>query len=94
MEFEDQLNAAQEQRYNSAILMNIGNDMIERTTVVLSKYKVVPIDGNTRHRLSYMGNGDPVHEACIPHRIPRACVQRITCVIDYRCTHLACALIN
>ena len=34
---------------------------------VFSHYKVVPMD-----RLAWTsGNGDPMHEVCVPHRIPR-----------------------
>ena len=39
---------------------------------VLSQYELF-IDQNTRDHLARTtGNGDPIHEVCMPHRIPRA----------------------
>ena len=39
---------------------------------VSSRCEDVAKDQNTRDNLAWTtGNGDPMHEVCIPHRIPR-----------------------
>ena len=40
---------------------------------VFSRCEDVAKDRNTRNYLAWTaGNGDPMHEVCIPHKIPRA----------------------
>ena len=49
-----------------------------RTRAVFSRCEDVAKDRNTRDHLAWItGNGGPMHEACILHRLPRAWNQQI-----------------
>ena len=44
-----------------------------RLKAVFSRCEDVAKKQNTRDHLAWTaGNGDPIHDVCIPHRVPRA----------------------